>query len=76
MASNNCSYNKVLIFEFDSSKTSSTLVSIHVCCKFQLSRTSFVGFQKDIQQFIFKIEKKLSVEGLIAPFAISCNDDV
>jgi hypothetical protein len=52
------------------------LVSIHVCCKFQLSRTSFVGFQKDVQQFIPKIERNLSVEMLIAHFAISCNDNV
>ncbi len=51
------------------------LVSISVCCKFQLSHTSLVGFQKDIQQFIPKKNKNLSVEGLIVPFAISCNDD-
>jgi hypothetical protein len=43
------------------------LVSIHVCCKFQLSHTSLVGFKKDIQQFIPKIERNLSVEWLIAP---------
>jgi hypothetical protein len=52
------------------------LVSICVCCIFQLSCTSLVGFQKDIQQFIPKIERNLNVEWLIAPFAISCNDDV
>jgi hypothetical protein len=33
------------------------LVSIRVCCKFQLSHTSLVGFKKEIQQFIPKIEE-------------------
>jgi hypothetical protein len=47
-----------------------------VCCKFQLSCTSLVGFQEDIQQFIQKIKRNLNVEGLIAPFVISCNDDI
>jgi hypothetical protein len=68
--------DKVLIFEFGLSKTSSTFVSIHVCCKFQLSRTTLVGFEKDIQQFIPKIKRNLNVEGLIAPFAISYNNSV
>jgi hypothetical protein len=52
------------------------LISICVCCKFQLLHTSLVGFQEDIQQFIPKIERNLNVEGLIAPFAINCNDDI
>jgi hypothetical protein len=53
------------------------LVSICVCYKFQLSLTStFVGFQEVIQQFIPKIERNLNVEGMVAHFAISCNDDV
>jgi hypothetical protein len=53
------------------------LVLICVCGKFQLSPTStLVGFQKDIQQFIVEIERNLSAKGLVAPLAISSNDNV
>jgi hypothetical protein len=41
-----------------------------------LPTSTLGGFQKDIQQFIPKIERNLSVEGLIAPFAMSYNDNV
>jgi len=58
------------------SKQVQPLVSIRVCCEFQLSCTPLVGFKKDIQQFVPKIERNLSVEWLIAPFVINCNDDV
>jgi len=34
------------------------------------------GFQKYIQQFIPKVEKNLSVEGLVARLAIIYSDDV
>jgi hypothetical protein len=52
------------------------LVSICVCDKFQLSSTSVViGFQENIQQFIPKVERNLSVEGMVAPFTINFNDD-
>jgi hypothetical protein len=40
------------------------------------STSTFFGFQKDIQQFIPKVEIFLSVEGLVAPLAIISSDDV
>jgi hypothetical protein len=53
------------------------LGSICVCGIFQLSPTSTLsGFQKDIQQFIPKVERNLSVEGLVVPLTIIFNDDV
>jgi hypothetical protein len=52
-------------------------ISIRVCGKFQLLFTcALVGFREDIQQFISKLEKKINVEGLVAPLAISYSDDV
>jgi hypothetical protein len=42
-----------------------------------LSPTSTLfDFQKDIQQFIPKVERNLNVEGLVAPLAIISSDDV
>ncbi len=53
------------------------LVLIRVCGKFQLSPTSsLVGLQENIEQFILEIERNLSAKGLVAPLAISFNDDV
>jgi len=54
-----------------------SLISICICGKCKLLGTStLVGFQEDIQQFIPKLKRNLSVERLVAPLAISSNDDV
>jgi hypothetical protein len=53
------------------------LISICVRGKCKLLGTyTLVGFQEDIQQFIPKLERNLSVKRLVAPLAISSNDDV
>ncbi len=53
------------------------LISIRVCDKFQLSFTSIlVDFLKNIKKFTLKAKKYLSVEGLVAPLAISSSDNV
>ncbi len=59
------------------SKQVQLLISIRVCGKFQLLPTStLIGFLKNIQKFILKAERNLSVEGLVAPLVINSTNNV